>query len=158
MAVVATLKLRFCKALTLGASIGDAIAPPVLRFTVPLFESVPSIPPDYHRWIPLVITYVIKYFTISAAFFLQRIISALHSSLRGGLMISRNMLEYLKVMNIVTINDEDTYLDEVVGYALAALGFLFQLRSHFRLPFPINLLLLPVSILEFLLTYVVGRN
>ena len=73
-------------------------------------------------------------------------------------MISRNLLEYLSVMNIVSINHEDTYLDEVVGYALATLGFLFQVRSHFRIPFPINIFLLPFTILEFFLSIVVDRK
>ena len=41
---------------------------------------------------------------------------------------------------------------------LAVMGFLWQLRMGFSLPFPINLLFLPLSIFEWILVNVVGSN
>ena len=53
-------------------------------------------------------------------------LSAFHSAIRGGLMISRNILDYLSQMNIIHTKHEDTMLDEALGYGVAVLGFLFQ--------------------------------
>jgi hypothetical protein len=53
---------------------------------------------------------------VSLAWFLQRVITAFHSAIRGGHIFSRNLLDYLSIMKIVVINKDETYLDEVVGY------------------------------------------
>ena len=46
---------------------------------------------------------------------------------------------------------DKTYFDEMIGYGLAAAGFYFQLTSGFALPFPLNLVFLPLSIVEWIL-------
>ena len=45
----------------------------------------------------------------------------------------------------------DSVLDEIVGFLIAAQGFFFQLTQGFILPFPFNLVLLPLSIVEWLI-------
>jgi hypothetical protein len=87
----------------------------------------------------------------------QRILSAFHSAIRGGLMFARNILEYLSVMKIVEINHEETMLDEAVGYGLALVGLYFQLAFGFGLPFPLNILLFPFRIAEYLLIWIVSN-
>ena len=42
---------------------------------------------------------------------------------------------------------EDSYIDEVLSYVFAALGFYFQYKIGFDVPFPFNLLLLPLGTL-----------
>ena len=42
-------------------------------------------------------------------------------------------------------------LDEIIGWAIAAQGFWFQLSTGFSVPFPFNVLLLPLSMLEWYL-------
>jgi hypothetical protein len=91
------------------------------------------------------------------AWTVQRVISALHSAMRGGLMLSRNLLQYLHEMNILHINAETSVLDEVAGYALAALGLYFQLSYGFSLPFPLNVLLFPFTLLEYLLLAMISK-
>ena len=46
---------------------------------------------------------------------------------------------------------DESYLDEAVGYSLAAVGFLFQIFNGFSLPFPLNLIFLPLTIVEWFL-------
>jgi len=46
---------------------------------------------------------------------------------------------------------DESYLDEVVGYTVAAIGFGFQLFNGFALPLPFNIIFLPLSIVEFFL-------
>ena len=48
---------------------------------------------------------------------------------------------------------KDSRLDEIFCYGLFALGFFFQLSHGFAVPFPLNVVLLPVSLLETFLRY-----
>ncbi len=45
----------------------------------------------------------------------------------------------------------ESYLDEAIGYTLAAFGFAFQFFNGFALPFPLNLIFLPLTIIEWFL-------
>lgn len=116
LAVVATLKLQFAKAITLGKSIGDVLKKPANEFVVPVIEKL--LPDEYKQWAKVLVIWTIDSITISMAWTLQRVISAYHSALVGGLLVSRNMLEYLWEMEIVKIKHEDTYIDEIVGYGM----------------------------------------
>jgi hypothetical protein len=114
LAVVATLKLQFAKAITLGTAIGNILEIPAKRFALPFVESL--LPPDYKKWAEPAIEYSIRSFAISIAWTMQRVLSAFHSAIRGGLLCSRNILEYLSVMKYVEIDHETTYIDEIVGF------------------------------------------
>lgn len=155
LAVVATLKLEFAKAITLGSAIADCIDKPATQFVLPYIVS--AIPADVKHWARPVMSYSIHAFAISLSWFIQRVISAFHSAIRGGLMCSRNILEYLSEMNILHIDHEKTQLDEVLGYGLAILGFLFQISRGFTLPFPLNVLLFPFTVLEWFLVAAVTK-
>eukprot|EP01036_Dinobryon_divergens_P027546 gene27546-36341_t len=155
LAVAATLKLEFAKTITLGNSIADIVSVPADRVIVPYLEKLT--PEAYKKWIKPTVHSIIKSTAISLAWTLQRIISAFHSALRGGLMCSRNVLEYLSKMKIIHINPDETYLDEIVGYALAALGLYFQLSMGFQVPFPLNVLLFPFSCMEYFLIWTVSK-
>lgn len=72
-------------------------------------------------------------------------------------MFSRNIMEYLSIMKIYEINHEESLLDEIAGYALAGLGLMFQLRTGFALPFPLNILLLPFSLVEWALMWAINK-
>eukprot|EP01042_Synura_sphagnicola_P018201 gene18201-23014_t len=151
LAVIATLKLEFAKTITLGNSIGSVLEPPAKEYVLPLLEKV--MPPEYRKWAWPLISYSIRSVAISIAWFVQRIISAFHSAIRGGLMFSRNIMKYLSDMNIYKINHEESMLDELVGYALAALGLWFQLSMGFAVPFPLNIILFPFTLLEYFLMW-----
>jgi hypothetical protein len=114
LAVVATLKLQFAKAITLGHAIGSIIEVPAKRFALPALTAV--LPDDYKKWAEPSIEYIIQSISISIAWSLQRVISAFHSAIRGGLLFSRNILEYLSIMKYVEIDHNDTYIDEIVGF------------------------------------------
>ena len=47
--VVATLRLRFARAISLGASIGDVLLKPVQKFVLPKVK--PLIDEDIHKWL-----------------------------------------------------------------------------------------------------------
>jgi len=144
--VVAVLKVQFAKTIALGAAIGDFMYSPALRIFTPILAHL--MPEEYQRWIPTLIAYVCKSIAISIAWYIQRIISAFHSAIRGGLMCARGLVNFLNKRGIINFDDSESYLDEILGWTLAAIGFYFQFRSGFVLPFPLNFLLWPLSMCE----------
>ena len=58
------------------------------------------------------------------------------------------MVVMLKNAGVLTHGPHDSFADEVVGYLLAFFGLATQIKHAFNLPFPFNLLLLPVSFVE----------
>ena len=48
---------------------------------------------------------------------------------------------------------DETYLDEVVMYLFMSAGFTYQLLNAFAIPFPVNIVLLPVTIIEYVLRW-----
>ena len=55
-------------------------------------------------------------------------------------------------------NDEDTYIDEVLGWTLAAIGFYVQFKFGFGMPFPFNLILWPFEMLEWYIQWKVTEE
>jgi len=156
LAVIATLKLQFAKSITLGQAIGSVVEKPALKYGVPIVENL--LPNEYKRWAGPIISYPIKSAAISLAWLIQRTISAFHSAVRGGNMFGKNIIEYLNKMDYIKLDAKDTILDEVLGYAFAALGLYFQLSYGFSLPWFLAIPLFPFSIIETYLMWVVNSK
>ena len=148
LAVVATLRLQFAKAITLGSALGNIVEKPLNSHVVPLLQQ--KMPAGYSKWAGTVVHYSVKLAAIWLSFFLQKILYSVHSAVRGGIMISRNLLEYLSVMKVLpkSIDHEETLMDEIVGGIIAFIGFSYQVRNGFTLPFPLNVLLFPFTCIE----------
>ena len=153
-AVIAVLKIRFAQTVALGASIGNNIGrcatKPVTKILVHLMAE------DMHKWIPSIIFYTCKVIAIAIAYKIQQIISAFYSAIRGGLMVSRNVMYWLSNKKIVSIDPDTTNIDEYIGWALAALGFYFQFTQGFSAPWFMQLLLWPLGLLEGTLMWAVN--
>lgn len=143
--VLAILKIQFAKTITLGEVIGEKLYEPASRLE-PQIKAV--VPEEYHKVVPMALRWTCKAIAISIAWWIQRVISAFHSAIRGGLMFGRYFVNYLHEKGVLKVSDEDTYMDEAIGWSIAALGFLFQLAMGFGVPFPLNILLLPVQFVE----------
>eukprot|EP00967_Tisochrysis_lutea_P064868 scaffold84154_cov36-Tisochrysis_lutea.AAC.1 len=48
---------------------------------------------------------------------------------------------------------DESYVDEIIAYSLAACGFFFQLTHGFMLPFPLDLILFPLTLVEYFLRW-----
>jgi len=155
ISVIAVLKVQFAKVIALGHQIGEALRKPACYFLVPTLGQV--VPNDYKKWISPCIEFVCKCIAISIAWFIQRIISSVQSAIRGGLMFSRNILRFAKKQGYMPNYDEDDYIDEILGWFVALCGIYFQIMSGFGLPFPMNVFLFPVSIMEGYLQWVVSE-
>ena len=100
LAIVATLKLQFAKTITLGCSMSSMIFEgPAKTYVVPALEA--SMHPDYKKWASPLVQYSVKSFAISLAWFIQRIMSAVHAALRGSKMCTENFLDYLTIMEFL---------------------------------------------------------
>jgi len=146
LAVIAVLKIQFAQMIALGAAIGGFLAK-LLR--IPMTQIlVHVIKPDTHKWIPQIISYICKIISIIIAYHVEKIISAAYSALRGGLMVTRNFMAILSRKKILHIDPDQSYLDEILGWCLAIIGFLFQFQMGFGPPLPIAILLWPFSFTE----------
>lgn len=154
LGVIGVLKIQFARTVTLGAAIGDVTSKTMGRAATPVLAHL--LPAEYRKWIPVLVNWVCKTFGMLVAWTVQRILSAAHSAMRGGFMASRHLFKFLAERNGKKFNAEDTYLDEVVGFALAGLGFYTQLKLGFGLPFLVSFILFPVSCLEYVIEYLVS--
>ena len=145
-AVIAVLKVDFARVIALGNAIGESLRKIASYLVVPTVSTV--LPKKYHQWISPIINVICKSIAISIAWSIQSVISAVQSAIRGGLMFSRRMLKFANNRGWTELDSEDTYLDEIIGWGLAAIGIYFQVRSFFAIPFPLSLLLWPADIFE----------
>jgi hypothetical protein len=96
---------------------------------------------------------------ISIAWYAQTIISAFYSAVRGGKLFAEAFFNVIKDQakagrilcpGIIgpDFDPNNSVLDEVVGFIIASQGLMFQMTSGFALPFPFNILLAPLNIIE----------
>jgi len=156
IAVVAVLKIKFAKTVTLGEAIGGQLYNTASHLFEPMLTSLT--PEDYKSWTPIVLKWACKVVAISLAWWIQRLISAFHSAVRGGLMFGRYVVNYAHEKGYLAGTDQDTYIDEMLGWVIAFCGFAFQFMMGFRLPFVLSVFLLPVSILEWFIEWSVASN
>lgn len=156
IAVLAVLRHKFAKTVTLGERIGSSLYEPVKRCEPALAELMPE---EYRKWVPVVVRWSCKIFAMTIAWWIQRVISAIHSAIKGGLIFGRILVEFLHEKGFVTFPPEKAYLDEAIGWGIAAVGLIFQFSWGFALPFPLNILLLPVKLVEtFIIWSMAGGN
>jgi hypothetical protein len=69
-----------------------------------------------------------------------------------SLMVQYGLLQRLPCFK-EGFDPDKSYLDEFIAYSLAACGFLFQITRGFVLPFPFDLLLFPLTLVEYFLRW-----
>lgn len=155
ISVIAVLKVEFAKVISLGNMIGQSFIKPASYILIPALGYVISA--KYQKWIPAIIDFICKSIAISIAWFIQRVISSVQSAIRGGLLFSRRLLKFLKEKGYFTSYNEDDYFDEALGWFVAVIGIYFQISVGFGLPFPLNILLFPLNIIENYITWAVSN-
>lgn len=133
----------------------------------------------FPRWVPFCIRQLARFVGVSIAFSVQRVISGFYSAVRGGQLFAVGLLQYLVHHNHIAATHEVWLLLLLLlffvwkfnlsktnrGFTYFAimgvtvlLGFWFQLSTFFGLPFPLNLLMFPFTILENVLLYFVSSD
>mmetsp|Transcript_52204 Transcript_52204/g.148816 ORF Transcript_52204/g.148816 Transcript_52204/m.148816 type:complete len:338 (-) Transcript_52204:172-1185(-) len=151
--IVAALKIKFAKTVTLGAVIGEMLYKPAAQLE-PVLEA--AMPEEYRRWVPVTVRWVCKATAITFAWWVQRVFSAFHSAIRGGVIFGEHLVYFLREKGVLKVGPENTYIDEVAGWAIAALGFLFQLYNGFHVPFPFSFVIWPIQIVEAVIVWSVS--
>ena len=163
LAVLATLKLQFAQTVALAMGIVDTINVWLLkRLAPPANDALKEL--ELEHWTETLIETGVKVVAIVLAWWLQVVVSAVYSALRGGrlfsqalcaVIIERGWSEAVEKLPGVSapFDPETTIFDEVVGYGVAAIGFATQLMFGFSLGFPLNVLLLPLEIVEWILRW-----
>ena len=150
--VIASLQSQFAKAVALGNAIAEILQNSSATYIVPLVAG--GLGEEHRHWIPYVTNWICRSIAVSIAWFLQRIISAVHAALRGGSIFVTNAIKIAKAHGHLTNFDEDnSYMDEAAAAAVALVGFLFQLKGGFALAFPLNILLFPLTLIEWMLVW-----
>eukprot|EP00300_Choanocystis_sp_HF-7_P036888 c52832_g1_i1.p1 GENE.c52832_g1_i1~~c52832_g1_i1.p1 ORF type:complete len:357 (-),score=78.84 c52832_g1_i1:102-1172(-) len=153
MAVVATLKLRLAKSITLGSTIGEVLSKFTERTVGPTLRHI--IAEDYHKWIGPGVGYFCQCVGVFVAYSVAAIMSMWHSSIRGGQLFASGALGYMSRHGYVVpgglVEGSPAYTG--VTMALGGLGFYMQARHG--LFFPLSFVLLPASLAEYILTWAV---
>jgi hypothetical protein len=74
----------------MALSIASYLNIPAKKFVEPAMKLV--VPEDYHKWIPVTVGWACKSLGMSVAWFIQRVVSAFTSAIRGGLMCVRHLM------------------------------------------------------------------
>jgi len=152
MAVLAVLKMQFARTIALGASIGDILLKyGSKRLREPLLELVPK---EYHKWIDTFLGYVFKFSGVFIAWWFVRFTAALHAAMRGANIFLEALIVYAKKYNFEIPGDGA--FNEALSGALVAFGFYWQFSYGFDLPWFLDLLLWPVTLFEYALTFIVS--
>jgi len=161
LSVLAVLSVEFARTIAMALSIAEFLYKPLNRYVAPTIEM--ALPADYKKWVPVVIGWICKSIAMSIAWYIQSVISAFTSALTGGLMMARAIYAFLAHRGIrlggwIPENDEDSYLDEIMSYIFAGLGFYVQIMNNFEVPFPLDLVLWPLSIVEYYLKWTITKK
>eukprot|EP01061_Rhynchopus_euleeides_P010693 TRINITY_DN20205_c0_g1_i2.p1 TRINITY_DN20205_c0_g1~~TRINITY_DN20205_c0_g1_i2.p1 ORF type:complete len:321 (+),score=119.68 TRINITY_DN20205_c0_g1_i2:57-965(+) len=146
LAMFTTLRLQFARTITLGAAIGESIKKPVGTFVVPSLERL--VEPDFRKWVSPATEWGCRFLGVTIAFYAQRVLAAVQSSLRGGEMCVRHTFIFLRQKGVLPSTRHDATFDAVGGYVLSALGLYCQLCWGFTVPFPLSILAWPFSFIE----------
>jgi len=149
LAAIMVVQFEFAKTVTLGASLGGFLERSIRIVLDPLLDM--TIPEEYHSWIELLTTYICRAIGVSIAWAVQFYNSLLHCAIMGGLVFSRALVPFLNDREVIHVKVEETYLDEIVGFAVALLAIIAQAAVSFKLLFPFNVLLSPLLGVEWTL-------
>lgn len=161
LSVAAVLSIQFARTISLALTIAEFLQKPMDRFVAPVLRV--AVPDEYERWIPVLLSWMVKSIAMSFAWYIQSIISAFASALAGGLMMARALYQLLVAHNIklfgwIPEDHTQTYIDEIMQYSFAALGFYTQFKLNFGLPFPLNFILLPFELAEYYIRWTITRR
>jgi len=153
MGILATLRLRLARTLVLGASISTRLKPLAERHAQPLLAA--QLPAELAKWSATLLDLAVKAVVVILSLFLSKLVGAAHAALRGGQLAAAHGLVLLKQQHYLKA-EVDEKLVNAVALGLAALGVLVQTYVGFSVPFPLNVVVLPLTTAEWLLSFAVG--
>jgi hypothetical protein len=160
LSVAAVLSIEFARTISMALTIAEFLKKPADRFIAPTIML--AIPDEYDKWIPVVLGWIAKAIAMSIAWYIQSVICAVASALKGGLMMARAFYQFcvyreMKLFGLIPDDHTQSVVDEVFSYIFAGLGFYVQFRAGFKLAAPFNLLLWPFEIAEYYIRWSITK-
>ncbi|CCW70314.1 unnamed protein product [Phytomonas sp. Hart1] len=152
--MIAALRLKMARYLALALSSAHTIGK-----SIPL-ESILSehLPPGSKKWSGILADTLLNVICMILAIFIGGWVGGLNCAIRGSHMFVQNMITLSQkkglLMDNLNLSDPKS---KVLMVVVAATGFLWQVSHSSGLPFPINIVLFPLTLLEWLLQIVVNR-
>jgi len=162
LAVLAVLKFQFAKTISLCLAVAEMLEMPACRIFGPVLAV--ALGPDLNHWCFTIISTTIKIISVIVASYVQSVISAFYSGLRGGTMFATSLINIMSEKGWLDkcplVKDADgkfdpnlSIIDECIGYPLAAAGFYWQFTNGFALPFPYSLIMFPITCVDWVLKW-----
>lgn len=147
-AVIAALRIRFVRTFALGQSLATMAKEDlnVDQFTMNI------LPAELQRASSLITDITLTMVCVAIAFVFSLVIVSLQSAIRGSHIFASHALRIAQARGLV---DADTTLQsrkvQFFIITMSVVGFLWQMSHHGKLPFPLNVVLFPVTVLEYAL-------
>lgn len=154
MAMLATLKIQFARTVALGLSICKTMHPIADKHVVPMLLDLT--PAEYQKWVPVGVDTGIKAAVVLCAWIATTVVATVQSALRGGTLFSTHVLAYLGSKNYIKTVDPASHTHDMIGFAVALAGILFQVANGWGVPFPFSVLFWPLNIVEWFLRWQVS--
>jgi hypothetical protein len=176
IAVLATLRMQFAQVIAFALGMAETVKPLFERILMPVLKYVMD--PTLHHWVPTIISSTLNLIAMWIAWIVISIVASVYSGLRGGRMFAIGLMGLIiehdlvnkipleRVKNQISgwfeeekdpktgaVTGYKGYLDEVIGYSLAAFGIYSQISSGFSISFPLSIVLFPLSVIEWILRY-----
>lgn len=146
-AVLATLRLRLAKALTLGASL-SSVANTWGAGPVAIDAVAKALPDDSKRLAPLIVNGTLRTLGFVVAWILYRPVTAFYAAMRGAQMLVAAGIDYMQRNGTVAKDSPLIQYRALIGGLIGFAGFFWQFSQGFTLPFVLRFFLFPFSAAE----------
>ena len=151
----------------MAMGVADMVKKPLIKVLEP--PLLKALPENTHQWVRPTIDSSFRIAAIIFAWYVQQIISAFYSALRGGKLFAEGLFNIIaeKAKKGLILcpglvgpdwDPNDSYMDEIIAWILAFQGFMFQINTGFKLQFPFNIIFLPLTILEWYLRFQISSD
>lgn len=151
--VAAAVRVRSARTIALAGSLSNTA-----KKSIPLEAMLASnLPPDMRKWSAIISDTAFNALAVFLAITLRSAQGYVQAAVRGASIFAGSAIALGRDKGL--IGDDITMKSpktRILMAVVAVLGLLWQVSNKGKLPFPINLLLWPLSTLEYLLTYFVS--
>lgn len=165
MSIIATLKFQFAQYVAIALGLADMISLPITRVFGKYIAMCMG--NDLKHWVPTMIAVTVKIIAVSLVTFLVSVREGFYSALKGGSMFAEGFINELGKRGIMDkiptwvpealvsrpYDANQSYIDECIGWPLAAGGFVYQFMNGFMLEFPFSIILFPLTAFEWILRW-----
>jgi len=154
VAILATLRSRFVQSITIGANVGKKAVEIMMPLVQPkLNEAFPQ----HTKWVDFCLRSSGGIIGAITALMLIRVISAFNLALEGANLLVKYLLLIKERKGYLSTVDFTLQQSRAAIWVVAMLGFVVQFRAGFSLPLLLKIPLMPLILVEWILTLLAAR-